>query len=228
MIETRRHNIFKLKIGKRSVRDDVAHVAAIKRAVGDAGSVRVDINQAWSLHDARWGLKGLQDAGCELVEQPVQGRYVEAQRELTANYEIAVMADEVLNGPEDALEIAANAAADVFAVKVAQSGGIKRASEVVAIGQAAGLGLYAGTMLETGLGTAAALQLFCTVEELTWGTELFGPLLLTDDILAEPIKYNDFCVEVPQGVGIGVALDDDKVTYFDRDRSAPRKHLAEV
>ena len=228
MIETRRHNIFKLKIGKRSVRDDVAHVAAIKRAVGDAGSVRVDINQAWSLHDARWGLKGLQDAGCELVEQPVQGRYVEAQRELTAKYEIAVMADEVLNGPEDALEIAANAAADVFAVKVAQSGGIKRASEVVAIGQAAGLGLYAGTMLETGLGTAAALQLFCTVEILRWGTELFGPLLLTDDILAEPIKYSDFCVEVPQGAGIGVALDDDKVAYFDRNRSTPQKHLAEV
>ncbi|WP_339912507.1 muconate/chloromuconate family cycloisomerase [Sulfitobacter litoralis] len=228
MIETRRHNIFKLKIGKRSVRDDVAHVAAIKRAVGDAGSVRVDINQAWSLHDARWGLKGLQDAGCELVEQPVQGRYVEAQRELTAKYEIAVMADEVLNGPEDALEIAANAAADVFAVKVAQSGGIKRASEVVAIGQAAGLGLYAGTMLETGLGTAAALQLFCTVEKLSWGTELFGPLLLTDDILAEPINYNDFCVEVPQGVGIGVALDDDKVAYFDRNKSTPQKHLAEV
>ena len=228
MIETRRHNIFKLKIGKRSVRDDVAHVAAIKRAVGDAGSVRVDINQAWSLHDARWGLKGLQDAGCELVEQPVQGRYVEAQRELTAKYEIAVMADEVLNGPEDALEIAANAAADVFAVKVAQSGGIKRASEDVAIGQAAGLGLYAGTMLETGLGTAAALQLFCTVEKLSWGTELFGPLLLTDDILAEPINYNDFCVEVPQGVGIGVALDDDKVAYFDRNKSTPQKHLAEV
>ena len=228
MIETRRHNIYKLKIGKRSVRDDVAHVAAIKRAVGDAGSVRVDINQAWSLHDARWGLKGLQDAGCELVEQPVQGRYVEAQRELTAKYEIAVMADEVLNGPEDALEIAANAAADVFAVKVAQSGGIKRASEVVAIGQAAGLGLYAGTMLETGLGTAAALQLFCTVEKLSWGTELFGPLLLTDDILAEPINYNDFCVEVPQGVGIGVALDDDKVAYFDRNKSPPQKHLAEV
>ena len=228
MIETRRHNIFKLKIGKRSVRDDVAHVAAIKRAVGDAGSVRVDINQAWSLHDARWGLKGLQDAGCELVEQPVQGRYVEAQRELTAKYEIAVMADEVLNGPEDALEIAANAAADVFAVKVAQSGGIKRVSVVVAIGQAAGLGLYAGTMLETGLGTAAALQLFCTVEKLSWGTELFGPLLLTDDILAEPINYNDFCVEVPQGVGIGVALDDDKVAYFDRNKSTPQKHLAEV
>lgn len=68
MIERRRHNIFKLKIGKRSVREDVAHVARIKEAVGDAASVRVDINTAWSLQEARWGLKDLQEVGCELVD----------------------------------------------------------------------------------------------------------------------------------------------------------------
>ncbi len=39
MIEARRHSIFKLKIGKRSVADDVAHVAAIKKAIGGRGSV---------------------------------------------------------------------------------------------------------------------------------------------------------------------------------------------
>lgn len=217
MIETRRHNIFKLKIGKRSVRDDVAHVARIKQAVGDAASVRVDVNTAWSLQDARWGLKGLQDAGCELVEQPVPARYRRAMAELASGYEIAVMADEALNGPEDALAVANARAADVFAVKVAQSGGLQRASEVIAIGQAAGLGLYGGTMLETGLGTAAALQLFATVETLAWGTEFFGPLLLTQDILAEPITYRDFCVEIPKGTGIGAALDPDKITFFRRD-----------
>ncbi|OSQ52447.1 muconate/chloromuconate family cycloisomerase [Marivita geojedonensis] len=217
MIETRRHNIFKLKIGKRSVRDDVAHVARIKQAVGDAASVRVDVNTAWSLQDARWGLKGLQDAGCELVEQPVPARYRRAMAELSSGYEIAVMADEALNGPEDALAVVSANAADVFAVKVAQSGGLKRASEVIAIGQAAGLGLYGGTMLETGLGTAAALQLFATTEHLSWGTELFGPLLLTDEILAKPIVYRDFCVEIPKGVGIGVTLDPDKIAFFRRD-----------
>ncbi|WP_317852836.1 muconate/chloromuconate family cycloisomerase [Albidovulum salinarum] len=217
MIETRRHNIFKLKIGKRSVREDVAHVARIKKAVGDAASVRVDVNTAWSLQDARWGLKGLQDAGCELVEQPVQARYRKAMAELARGYEIAVMADEALNGPEDALAVVAGRAADVFAVKVAQSGGLKRASEVIAIGEAAGLGLYGGTMLETGLGTAAALQLFATVERLHWGTEFFGPLLLTDEILAEPIVYRDFCVETPKGNGIGATLDPDKIAFFRRD-----------
>lgn len=217
MIETRRHNIFKLKIGKRAVRDDVAHVARIKEAVGDAASIRVDINQAWSLQEARWGLKGLQDVGCELVEQPVQARYLDAMAELTRGYEIAVMADEALNGPEDALSVAMTRSADVFAVKIAQSGGLKRASEVISIAQAAGVGLYAGTMLETGLSTAAALQLFSTVETLHWGTELFGPLLLTDEIMTDPIVYRDFCVEVPQGVGIGAQLDPEKVDFYRRD-----------
>jgi len=217
MIETRRHNIFKLKIGKRPVGEDVAHVARIKQAVGDGASVRVDVNTAWSLQDARWGLKGLQDAGCELVEQPVPARYRRAMAELTRGYEIAVMADEALNGPEDALAVARANASDVFAVKVAQSGGLKRASEVIAIGQAAGLGLYGGTMLETGLGTAAALQLFATIETLHWGCEFFGPLLLTEDILAEPITYRDFCVEIPGGTGIGAALDPDKIAFFRRD-----------
>lgn len=226
MIEARRHNIFKLKIGKHEVREDVAHVARIKKAVGDAASVRVDVNTAWSLQEARWGLKGLQDAGCELVEQPVPARYRKAMAELAAGYEIAVMADEALNGPEDALEVVNAGAADVLAVKVAQSGGLKRAAEVIAIGQAAGLGLYGGTMLETGLGTAAALQLFATVEKLDWGTEFFGPLLLTDDILANPVVYRDFCVEIPKGIGIGAALDADKIAFFRRDGGRSRKAVA--
>lgn len=226
MIAARRHNIFKLKIGKRDVKDDVAHVARIKRAVGDGASVRVDVNTAWSLQDARWGLKGLQDAGCELVEQPVPARYRRAMAELAAGYEIAVMADEALNGPEDALEVASTKAADVFAVKVAQSGGLKRASQVVAIAQAAGLGLYGGTMLETGLGTAAALQLFATVETLDWGTEFFGPLLLTQDILANPITYRDFSVEIPTGAGIGATLDADKIAFFRRDGGRTLKAVA--
>jgi muconate cycloisomerase len=61
--------------------------------------------------------------------------------------------------------------------------------------------------------------LFATVERLDWGTELFGPLLLTADILAQPIIYRDFHVEVPQGPGIGAALDPDKIEFYRRDRT---------
>ena len=72
MLAQARHRIFKLKIGRRPVKDDVAHVAAIKKAVGDRADVRVDVNMAWSPLQAQYGLAGLVDAGCSLVEQPVR------------------------------------------------------------------------------------------------------------------------------------------------------------
>ena len=67
MLEARRHRIFKLKIGTREVAQDVAHVAAIKKALGDRGTVRVDVNMAWSELEATYGVAALADAGCELV-----------------------------------------------------------------------------------------------------------------------------------------------------------------
>ena len=218
MIERGRHNIFKLKIGKRSVKEDIAHVAAIKSAVGDQASIRVDVNQSWSLSDARWGLSGLQDVGCDLVEQPINANQVEHLKSLTDRYHIAVMADEALQGPKDALRVAANRSVDVFAVKVAQSGGLKQASQVIAIAQAAEIGLYAGTMLESGVSTAAALHLFSTVAQLDWGSELFGPLLLQDEILTTPIVYRDCHVHIPDGPGLGVNIDATKVDFYRRDR----------
>ena len=69
MLARRRHNIFKLKIGKGDARTSIAHVAAIKRALGDRASVRVDINQAWSVATASAMLPRLADAGVDLIEQ---------------------------------------------------------------------------------------------------------------------------------------------------------------
>ena len=216
MLAQRRHNIFKLKIGRRAVADDVAHVAAIKRALGDRGAVRVDVNMAWSELDAQHGLAGLVDAGCELVEQPVAS--ADALARLKGRFPIAVMADESLTGPSSAFALARVAGADVFAVKTEQSGGLQAAQQVAAIADAAGIELYGGTMLEGAVGTIAAAHAFATFRELQWGTELFGPLLLTEEILAQPLQYRDFQLAVPDTPGLGIALDEDRVQYFRRDR----------
>jgi muconate cycloisomerase len=129
------------------------------------------------------------------------------------------MADESLHGPETAFDCAAHAAADVFAVKVAQSGGLYAAARVGAIADAAGIGLYAGTMLEGAIGTVASAHLFATFPSLEWGTELFGPLLLTEEILAEPLDYSEFSLKVPTGPGLGIVLDEAQINRFRRDRA---------
>ncbi|MFT3801055.1 MAG: muconate/chloromuconate family cycloisomerase [Burkholderiaceae bacterium] len=214
MLAQRRHDIFKLKIGRRAVADDVAHVAAIKRALGSRASVRVDVNMAWSELDARKGLAGLVDAGCDLVEQPVAS--ADALARLKGRFPIAVMADESLTGPASAFAIARDAGADVFAIKIEQSGGLRAAQHVAAIADAAGIELYGGTMLEGAIGTIASAQVFATFDALQWGTELFGPLLLTEEILATPLAYRDFHLSLPSAPGLGIELDPDRVRRFSR------------
>lgn len=216
MLAQRRHRIFKLKIGKRAVADDVAHVAAIKKALGDRAAVRVDVNMAWSELDARHGLAALADAGCELAEQPVAS--AEALARLTGKHPIAVMADESLVGPASAFALARAFAADVFAIKIEQSGGLQAAQKVAAIADAANIQLYGGTMLEGAVGTMASAHVFSTFRELHWGTELFGPLLLTEEILQQPLVYRDFELTLPATPGLGIALDEERVQFFRRDK----------
>lgn len=215
MIDLRRHRIFKLKIGARSLAEDIAHVAKIKTALGDRGAVRVDVNMAWSETEAARGIAALVDAGCELVEQPVAS--ASALARLVRRFSLALMADESLTGPESAFEIASVHGADVFAIKIEQNGGLFNAQRTAAIADAAGIGLYGGTMLEGAVGTIASAQLFSTFANLQWGTELFGPLLLTEEILAEPLDYSNFELAVPAGPGLGITLDDDRVAFFSRD-----------
>jgi muconate cycloisomerase len=217
MLDRRRHNAFKLKIGKRSIDEDVAHVAAIKRAVGSRASIRVDVNQAWSEAQARQGVSRLADVGVDLVEQPIARGNLDGMARLVARSPIPIMADEALHGPDSAFAMASRGAADILAIKIAQSGGLFAAQAVGHIGEAAGIALYGGTMLEGGVGTIASAHVISTFARLEWGTELFGPLLLTEEILTEPLDYSDFALTVPGGPGLGIALDEDRVAAFRRD-----------
>jgi muconate cycloisomerase len=216
MLELRRHRIFKLKIGLRSVEDDVKHVLSIKRALGDSVSVRVDVNQAWSEIEASRAIAELEAGGIDLIEQPIRAENKAGMARLAEKFSVAIMADEALHGPATAFELANMAAADVFAVKITQSGGLTGACLVSQIAQLAGILLYGGTMLEGAIGTAASAQVFSTFKELSFGTELFGPLLLTEELLCEPLVYKDFMLQVPNKPGLGVEIDVEKLNRMRR------------
>ncbi len=216
MIAAKRHNIFKLKIGSRPVEQDVEHVLAIKKAVGKDVSIRVDVNRAWSELDAIKGIQMLQDGGVDLIEQPCAIDNLGAMQRLTRRFDIAIMADESLMGPQTAYQIAKNDGASVFAVKIAQSGGLFEGCEVGTVAQLAGIDLYGGTMLEGPVGTIASAHVFSTFKNLAYGTELFGPLLLTEDILKTPLNYQNFELEIPKGPGLGIELDENKIDNLRR------------
>jgi muconate cycloisomerase len=119
-------------------------------------------------------------------------------------------------GPDSAYRLAKRNGASVFAVKIAQSGGLVEASEVGKIAKLAGIDLYGGTMLEGPIGTMASAQVFSTFHNLAYGTELFGPLLLTEEILKTPLQYQNFELVLPTTAGLGIELDEDKIDRMRR------------
>lgn len=216
MIELKRHNTFKLKIGANPLQQDVEHVIAIKKALGNDVSIRVDVNRAWTEYEAIRGIQQLQDGGIDLIEQPCAIENTDAMARLTRRFDVAIMADEALCGPASAYRLAKAQGADVFAVKVEQSGGLIEACEVAKIATLAGIDLYGGTMLEGPVGTIASAHAFATFDSLAFGTELFGPLLLTQEILKTPLQYENFELIVPNTVGLGIEVDENKIEQLRR------------
>ncbi len=218
MLDLRRHRIFKLKIGAGEVSRDLAHVIAIKKALGERASVRVDVNQAWDEAVALRACKVLGDHGIDLIEQPISRNNRGGMARLNLSSPAPIMADESIECVEDAFNLAREGAASVFALKIAKNGGPRAVLRTAAIAETAGIGLYGGTMLEGGIGTLASAHAFLTLDTLAWGTELFGPLLLTEDILTEPPVYRDFQLHVPSAPGLGLSIDEERLAFFRRDK----------
>jgi muconate cycloisomerase len=216
LIAANRYCDFKLKIGARAVMDDVRHVAAIKAAVGDTTSVRVDVNQAWDEATAAKGMAELQTAGIDLVEQPTPMKDHAALVRLSSKFHIPLLADEAVADAADGYNLAAAGFAGAYALKIAKAGGPARALELAHVASAAGIGLYGGTLLEGTIGTAAALHAWSTLDTLHWGSEMFGPLLMKDDIVTKPLNFHNNGVDLPAGPGLGLEIDEDKLNEYRR------------
>ena len=70
--------------------------------------------------------------------------------------------------------------------------------------------------MESSIGAAAHLQVFAGLRELAWGCEHFGPQILVDDLVEEPLHFADFRVHLPARPGLGVTLDQDKLGHYAR------------
>ncbi len=210
-----RHRAFKLKIGARDLETDLAHTCAIVEALGDRASIRVDVNQAWDASTAARGCAELSAMGVDLIEQPVSAHDRDALVRLSHRGRAAILADEAVASAEDGFDIARRGFSGAYALKIAKAGGPASVLRLAHVAQAAGIGLYGGTMLEGTIGTVASLHAWSTLP-MQWGTEMFGPLLLKDDIVARPLSFADACVTLPQTLGLGVALDEDKLRHYSR------------
>jgi muconate cycloisomerase len=210
------HHSFKLKMSAQDAVEDIARERTVAEKLAGVASVRVDLNARWDRLTALTHLPALVEAGVDLIEQPVAAGEFEALAEINRALPIPVMADESLRIPTDALRLAAIRGADVFSLKTTKSGGLRATRAIAEIAAAAGIPCHGGTSIESPVGTASSLHLAYATPAVTWGSELFGPLLMTTELLTEPLRYADGHLHLPTGPGLGVELDMDRVRALGR------------
>jgi muconate cycloisomerase len=208
--------IFKIKTAANPVAADVARVRAIREAVGPAVKLRVDANQGWDRPSALRAIRAMEPFDLDFVEQPVSRWDLDGLAEIARSVSVPVMADESCGSPQDALAIARRGGVSILGLKLTKSAGLAPTMAIARIAEAAGLGCYVGCMIETSLGTAAYLQAALAAPPVTWGCELFGPLLLTGDVVREPVRYADGCILALDGPGLGVEVDETALEEWTR------------
>lgn len=213
----RGHRCFKIKVGAVDPDFDIRRVCAIAEAIGGRARLRVDANQGWDEVAAMRGAKAFGTAGIEIFEQPVPRWNIDALARLTAAAHVPIMADEGVGTVHEAFIVAARHAANIFALKPAKAGGLAAARKVAAIAEGAGIKCYVGCMIETGIGTSAYMHFTAASRVVTYGCELFGPLLLTDDVVNEPTRFEDGHVYVSHAPGLGVTLDEARLARYRKD-----------
>jgi muconate cycloisomerase len=202
------HRIFKIKTAAHPLAEDLRRVEAIRAAVGPMVALRVDANQGWDRPTALKAIRALAPFDLDFVEQPLPRWDLEGMAELGRRVEVPLMADESCFSPHDALAIARLGGVGILGLKVTKSAGLLETMAIARIAEAAGLGGYVGCMIETSLGTAAYLQIALAATPVTWGCELFGPLLLAGDVTREPVRYADGAILALDGPGLGVEVDE--------------------
>lgn len=108
-----------------------------------------------------------------------------------------------------AWQLVQHASIDILNVSPYLLGGLRASLRVVALAEAARASVLIGTTQELNLGTSAVAQMGAVARVLDYPSDSTGPRIYTTDVVKAPVRYETGNLLVPQGVGLGVDVDED-------------------
>lgn len=206
-------SFFKLKVGVKSLDDDIRAAHLVRAAIGEGIDFTADANTAWSVEQAQKFIDSTGDVGFLCLEQPVHADDLDGMAKL-AEGPLPIAADEGLHGLDYIDAHVAKKAASGFSLKIIKLGGFVGMQKAAKLCRSQGLKInLASKTGETSLGVAALLQFASTIGQPDWGLSLANGYLV-DDIVKKPVTVVKGRATVPSGAGLGVEVDADKVENY--------------
>jgi len=212
--------IVKMKAGFADHAFDITRLERLAKDHPDL-DVRVDFNQGLEPFGAVRRVQDVASFAPTFIEQPVRAHHFDLMAEIRASIDVPLLADESVFGPEDMIRAVREGICDGMSVKIMKSGGLVRCQAVARMAAAAGLSAYGGDMFEAGLAHLAGAHMIAATPEITLGCEFYqAKYYLAEDILEEPFPCDGGKVTVPDGPGLGIRPDIDKLNRVATCRNA--------
>lgn len=194
---------FKVK-GGVDPQEDVERLRAIHRAF-PALSLRLDADGGYSVEAALDVVRALNGI-LEMLEQPTSPEDLEALRQVKNQSPIPILADQSVNGPVSALDLASRQAANGMCVKLACCGGLRCAAQIDAIARAAHLSTMISCVIEPALLISAGLS-FALGSPNVHFADLDGHFDLMNDPSNPSFRLEEGCLIASEVPGLGCWVD---------------------
>jgi L-alanine-DL-glutamate epimerase-like enolase superfamily enzyme len=209
----RGYRVFYLKVGL-DIRAEYEMVRAVRQAIGAERRLRLDANGAWTVNQALRNLDLLDEFRIDFIEQPVSPNPVNNMQEVRARSRVAISANEGLWSAEDTFEQIARRTADVYCFSAYWVGSLAQFQRLSRVAAMQGLEVCKHTHGEFGIAAAAAHHILLTLPNIVDGNQQTAQMMC-DDLLKQPLPIaNGPTWGVPEGVGLGIEVDEEKVRHY--------------
>jgi muconate cycloisomerase len=205
---------FKVKVGSGTIAGDLARSAAAREALGANARISADANQAFSVADGVRFAQGAAPAGLDFIEQPVMGHDLDGMAEVARATPVPVGTDEGVHSLADIERHHALKAARGASLKTIKLGGLEQVMAAGRLMQALGMHVnLAGKLADSSIASAAIVHIGAALPQLDWDISITCQYL-AQDLVTEPLKVVNGHVRVPDRPGLGVTVDESKLSRF--------------
>jgi len=193
---------------------DVEPVRAVREKFGDV-PLQVDANTAYTLEHAAL-LAKLDLFDLLLIEQPLPEEQVLAHAKLARKVRTPICLDESITSAQVAADAIEMGACRIINIKPGRVGGYLEGRRIHDVCSSAGVPVWMGGMLETGIGRAGNVAMAAMPNFTLPGDTSASDRYYHRDI-TEPFVLRDGRLAVPTGPGLGVTVDEeylDSITHW--------------
>jgi mandelate racemase len=191
----------KLRLGRDRLKDDLATVDAVRRAVGEEVALMVDFNQGLDIGEALVRGHAIDGLGLAWIEEPIVYDNLAGYAKLTADLKTPVQIGENFYGPRDLYQALQMQACDYVMPDFMRIGGVTGWLQAAGICSAAGVPMSTHLYPEVGAHVMRATETAHWLEWQDWA----------HPILSEPYAISGGALHIPDRPGLGLDWDETAV-----------------